>query len=143
MIIRNFDESISRKADKVTLKGIYDLFEDLKQIRDSLKGQNSELHETIKSNNSEILFIKDNLKQNYDKLEKKITKDLNKATADLQQSYFEDFPNQTKAKKNEENEQLNRKVDIQEFQNQLSMKTDKNESVIINEQINVIRNQIA
>ena len=93
MIIRNFDESISRKADKVTLKGIYDLFEDLKQIRDSLKGQNSELHETIKSNNSEILFIKDNLKQNYDKLEKKITKDLNKATADLQQSYFEDFPN--------------------------------------------------
>lgn len=68
---------------------------------------------------------------------KKLTIEVQNATNHLKGSYFDDSKNESKNKSKTINKDieslLNRKVDLQDFQDQLSSKTDKNAFIMMNE----------
>ena len=89
--------------------------------------------------------MKDSFKSIVDGFKKKLTGELKNSISKMKGSYFDDpkggngeaVVNQSKVG-TDIDQLLSRKVDIQDFHDQLSTKPDKNEFIILHEQIDLI-----
>lgn len=141
LVIRNFDEFLAQKADRTSIANLYQYCDEKFELKGEL-GQNQEqLQKQITENTSEIKTIKDSLLLNLQNMKKKLSLEVQNATHHLKSSYLEySAPSATAESKpnaqmvsSDLQQILNRKVNVQDFQDQLSNKIDKNAFIALNE----------